>query len=133
MVEVITATVIVSALAAGVFATTSFSKRMDVLSEQRLIAMSKVEERMNDLKRQGAAALAVTLPAGSDPCVFPHPSCKSASCACVQGEMNGTMNGVLSTIIRQPAPGAKDVIVRFDWYDLLGAAQVVSAATFMEE
>ena len=85
MVEVITATVIVSVLAAGIFATTSFSKRMDVTVQQKLIAMSKVEEQMNNLKQQGVAALPpVTTASTGDPCPsFAHPACRSNLCTCV--------------------------------------------------
>lgn len=135
MVEVITATVIVSILATGVFATTSLSKRTDVTAQQKLIAMSKVEEQMNILKRKGS--LAVTLPPSGDSCPsFSHPPCQSLTCSCVSGELNGTMNGVLSTIVSDTVPidpKAKEVVVRFDWKDTLGADRSVSAATYMQE
>ncbi len=132
MVEVITAMVIVSVLAAGVFATTSFSKRMDVITQQKLIAMSKVEERMNSLKHQGAASLAATLD------VTPPPDqsnlCYSNNCTPNISELNGTMKVSVSTIVKAvPAdPNAKEVIVRADWKDSLGAVRTQSAATYMQ-
>lgn len=139
LVEVITATVIVSVLATGVFAATSFSKRMDVTAQQKLIAMAKVEEQMNNLKQQGVGNLINTTAPGSDPCgSFAHPPCQSSMCSCVSGELNGTMNGVLSTIITDTEPPdpdgrEKEVVVRFDWKDTLGADRSVSAATYLQE
>lgn len=133
LVEVITATVILSVLAAGIFAMSSFAKRMDIATQQKIIAMGRVEERMNQLKQQGASALPIstdTAPAGTTLCYSTGSNCVSYS------ELNGTMNLFISTIIKNtvPAdPNAREVFVRADWADLLGVIRTQAAATFLQD
>ena len=142
LVEVMTATVIIAVLAGGIFSTTSFTKRMEVTSGQRIVAMSKVSEYINELKRLGPSQLLYSQPNSptspsacvADPtqcnlCVSITPYCRDFH------ELNNTVHVFVSAIVSDtnPAdPKAKEVVVRADWIDSLGLQRTESAAMYIQ-
>ena len=136
LVEVVIATVVIAVIASGVFATSMFSKRSGLIMQQKLIAMSKAEAQMNYLKNGGAEGLpdntgeTLTACTPSDlPCCQFRKVKTQYQCF---SEMDGRMNLAVSTIIRIPDPQnqkMKEVVVRADWQDLMGAERNESIAT----
>ena len=133
LIEVIVATVIIGLLSAGIFATMSYAKRVAIRSEQREIALSLIEARMNELKQKKASELLVTAAVALDPSII---GCFSSDCKPVEVLGNGNANGFLNTVITQPDPNderRKEVSVRLDWTDPRGAPMWEAVPTYFFE
>lgn len=104
LLEIIVAMVILSLLGAGLFATVSYSKRMAIRNEEKLTALSLIEEKLGELKKEGARNLTVT------ETVTPKPLAPL-----LNGEMTTTIAyGESSTT---PPENFKEVTVKVEWRD----------------
>src|SRR3989338_1970083 len=140
LLEVITATVILAILAAGIFSTLSFSKRMAIRAHQKMIAISVIEAKLNELKLKGPREIDVTsVPAGGA-----SELCTSSDCVRLNDPVkfnppindldSPTIEAVRNTEIRQPDlnnPGVKEVRVSVSWRDTRGAPMTEAVVTYL--
>ena len=141
LVEVVVATVVIVVIAGGVFATSTYASRSDLIVQQKLIAISRAEARMNLWRAQGVTDLADNtseeLQACSESELNDKPCCnmkKSNIYECFS-EMDGRMNLAVSTIVKVPDPSdlkTKYLVVRADWQDLIGAARDEETQTLIK-
>lgn len=137
LLEVIVATVIIGILAAGIFATIFYSKRMSIRAQEKAIAVSLIEKVMSELKHIGAEELDATptaeLTDPEAPCNSPAAEAKPWE-GCVVKEFGGKMNGVLTVDIKEASEGetAKNVKVSVTWTDRsLNVPRTESAVTYL--
>jgi prepilin-type N-terminal cleavage/methylation domain-containing protein len=115
-VEVIVSLVVLTALAAGIFATVSYTKRMSLRAEEKTVAISLVEKKLNELKDNGAS--------GFDPVVgSPTPYTQ------VESILGLLTNGTRTTSVTEPETNLKEVLVTVTWTDKLGQTRSESAVT----
>ncbi|MBI1977906.1 MAG: type II secretion system protein, partial [Candidatus Omnitrophica bacterium] len=128
MVEVILALVIISVLASGIFATISFSKRMSIRSQDKAIAVSFVEKKMNELKAGGLPNNGTI----EEEVSWGEPT---ASLSFLDPTSGGTTTiGTLTTQVTDTPPAdpkMKEVKVTLQWNDRLGAQRSESAVTVL--
>ena len=118
LLEIMASLVILTILAGGIFATVSFSKRMAIRAEEKLIASSLVEQKLNELRQKGA----VNVPSGT-------------SAASLGSALSG---GTITTVVTPPlAVGdpnrekLKEVMVTVSWTDRFGQERSESAMTVL--
>jgi prepilin-type N-terminal cleavage/methylation domain-containing protein len=145
LLEIIVSLVILSALAAGIFATISFAKRVSIQAQQKAIAVSMIESRLNDLRSKVAAK--VTLNSGdsvNDPLGMNDLGIiSSGDCAQAEGgkplpyceeidEFNHRMRGLV--MAKVSGTTFQEVLVVAKWIDFTipGRIRTESAVTAIE-
>ena len=122
LLEIIVSLVILSTLAAGIFATVSFAKRVSTQAQQKAVAVSLIESRLSELKSKGAANLdpvkSVQDPLGVA-ALTTCPECPGCSneekllyCEPIN-EFNGRMTGlVMANVADDPSsPGSQFIVL----------------------
>ena len=126
LLEIIVSLVILSTLAAGIFATVSFAKRVSIQAQQKAIAVSLIQSRLNELKSEGAADL-IKEQSVEDLNTITNQLIISGTCPpgkatpyCVSiDEFGGRMKGVVAVKVTPDAsdPRFKEVLVTAKWVD----------------
>ena len=80
LLEIIVSMVIILTLAAGIFATVSFAKRVSIQAQQKQMVVSFIESRLAELKSKGASNLDPAVDV-DDPSIFKTLGQVSAKCA----------------------------------------------------
>ena len=138
LLEIIVSLVILSTLAAGIFATVSFAKRVSIQAQQKAIAVSLIQSRLNELKSKAADLIVVDQTTATDNQVRTGicPSGESDYCDQIS-EFNNQMKGLVMVKVTDDndAPPLKIVLVVAKWTDftLPGSSRIrtESAATSM--
>lgn len=129
LLEIIVSLVILSALAAGIFSTVHFAKRVSIQAQQKAIAVSYIESRLSELKSIGADKLDESKDVDR-PDVVDLALIQSGSCVGIEGgkespycvpinEFNGRMKGlVMAKVSDDPSSfGFKQIWVVAKWID----------------
>ena len=103
LIEIIASTVILALLAGGIFATTSYIKRMSLRAREKMVAVELVEKKMNEIKESGVKNISDgTLPVDN-----------------VTGLLkDGKVTSTVST--KDGDERLKQVVVKVEWKDKLG-------------